>query len=242
MKIEKISDTQIRCILTKEDLDKRQLRLGELAYGTPKAKALFRDLMKQAYEEFGFAADDYPLMIEAIPLSEGSIVLIVTKAESPEELDTRFSNFAPSVQREAVTAEPSPFSSEAPFDRLVEILRSRTNTAALSPREELERRQHFMLTSRLYSFHSLSSAIEAAKHIGSGFTGQSSLYRDTTESVYYLLLTMDDIDEAASMQSFLAALTEYGHAEPIFPARHQYLQEHCTPVWKGNALSVLASL
>lgn len=241
MKIEKISDTQIRCILTREDLEKRQLRLGELAYGTPKARALFHDMMRQAYEEFGFAAENYPLMIEAIPLSEGSIVLIVTKAENPEELDTRFSNFAPSVQREAVSSEPSA-AVGAPFEQLLEVLHSRTDNTAPDPREEMERRRRFMLTSRLYSFASLSSVIEAARHIGKGFTGRSSLYRDHNGDIYYLLLTMDDMDEVSSMQSFLAALTEYGHAEPVFPVRHQYLQEHCTPVCLGNALSVLASL
>ncbi|MFW5645973.1 MAG: adaptor protein MecA, partial [Acetivibrio ethanolgignens] len=43
MKIEKISDNQIRCTLSKKDLLERELRISELAYGTEKAKALFRD-------------------------------------------------------------------------------------------------------------------------------------------------------------------------------------------------------
>lgn len=42
-----------------------------------------------------FHAEDLPLMIEAIPIPGGSIVLIITKVEDPEELDTRFSNFSP---------------------------------------------------------------------------------------------------------------------------------------------------
>ena len=37
-------------------------------------------------------------MIEAIPLNSDCIVLIITKVEDPEELDTRFSKFAPSVR------------------------------------------------------------------------------------------------------------------------------------------------
>ena len=95
MKIEKISNSQIRCILTGEDLASRQLRLSELAYGSEKARALFRDMMEQAAIQCGFDAENYPLMIEAIPLGADSIVLIVTKVDNPEELDTRFSNFAP---------------------------------------------------------------------------------------------------------------------------------------------------
>ena len=36
MKIEKINENQIRCTLTKEDLDSHQIRISELAYGTEK--------------------------------------------------------------------------------------------------------------------------------------------------------------------------------------------------------------
>ena len=85
MKIEKVNDNQIRCTLTKEDLADRQLKLSELAYGTEKAKVLFRDMMQQAAYEFGFEAEDIPLMIEAIPLSADTIILIITKVEYPEE-------------------------------------------------------------------------------------------------------------------------------------------------------------
>lgn len=96
MKIEKLSENQIRCTLNKSDLASRQLKISELAYGSEKAKELFRDMMQQASYEFGFEAEDIPLMIEAIPVSADCIVLIVTKVDDPEELDTRFSKFSPS--------------------------------------------------------------------------------------------------------------------------------------------------
>ena len=57
MRIEKINDNQIRCTLNKKDLSDRELRISELAYGTDKAKALFRDMVQQASYEFGFDAD-----------------------------------------------------------------------------------------------------------------------------------------------------------------------------------------
>ena len=105
MKIEKVNDHQIRCTLTREDLADRELKLSELAYGTEKAKDLFRDMMQQASFEFGFEAEDIPLMIEAIPLNSECIVLIITKVEDPEELDTRFSKFAPSVHEDNDTVD-----------------------------------------------------------------------------------------------------------------------------------------
>lgn len=96
MKIERLNENQIRCTLNKSDLASRQLKINELAYGSDKAKELFRDMMQQASYELGFEAEDTPLMIEAIPVSSECIVLTVTKVDNPEELDTRFSRFSPS--------------------------------------------------------------------------------------------------------------------------------------------------
>ncbi len=93
MKIERISDNQIRCTLNKHDLVERQLKISELAYGSEKARELFRDMMEQANIDFGFDADDIPLMIEAIPTSRDSIVLVITKVDNPDEFDERFSRF-----------------------------------------------------------------------------------------------------------------------------------------------------
>lgn len=94
MKLERLSENQIRCTLNKADLADRELLLNELAYGTDKAKELFRDMMEQAADELGFEVNDIPLMIEAIPVSPDCLILIITKVEDPEELDTRFSRFS----------------------------------------------------------------------------------------------------------------------------------------------------
>ena len=98
MKIEKVNDRTIRCTLTKSDLNERKLKLSELAYGTEKARGFFKDMIQQASYQFGFEAEDIPLMIEAIPLSGEAIVLVITKVEDPDELDTRFSRFAPDLK------------------------------------------------------------------------------------------------------------------------------------------------
>ena len=122
MKIEKVNEHQIRCTLTREDLLNRELKISELAYGTEKAKSLFRDMMQQAAYECGFEAEDIPLMIEAIPLNAECIVLIVTKVEDPEELDTRFSKFAPSVHDEDEFAEDTDELMESFADGADEVL------------------------------------------------------------------------------------------------------------------------
>ena len=56
MKIERINDNQIRCTLTSLDLSSRGINLTELAYGSEKARNLFREMSQQAAIEVGFEA------------------------------------------------------------------------------------------------------------------------------------------------------------------------------------------
>ena len=99
MKIEKINDSQIRCILTKSELEKRDLKLSEISYGSAKVKKLFQDMMLLADVQCGFKADDLPLAIEVTPFRDYAAIT-VTKVEDPEELDTRYSRFAPGVDNQ----------------------------------------------------------------------------------------------------------------------------------------------
>lgn len=94
MKIEKINENQIKCTLNKDDLTEHQLKLSELAYGTEKANALLREMMDLAETELDFHAKDLPLMIEAIPMSNDSITLIVTKVKDPDTWNHSFAELS----------------------------------------------------------------------------------------------------------------------------------------------------
>ena len=54
MKIEKIDENQIRCILTSDDLESRHLSIQDLAYGSDKARSLFMEMVQAAATETDF--------------------------------------------------------------------------------------------------------------------------------------------------------------------------------------------
>ena len=58
MKFEKINDKQIRCTLDNSDLGERGINLSELAYGSEKAKTLFREMLQKASVELGFETEN----------------------------------------------------------------------------------------------------------------------------------------------------------------------------------------
>ena len=158
MKIEKINDNQIRCTLTHADLAARNLKISELAYGTEKAKSLFRDMMQQASFDFGFETDDLPLMIEAIPSSSDSITLIITKVEDPEELDTRFSKFTPAGDSDTPNSNVLEKLQGADefFDLLNKVKEVASEAKDPEPKETVP-----TFPVRLFSFDTLDSVIEA---------------------------------------------------------------------------------
>ena len=51
MKIERINENQIRCTLSSFDLSSRDLNIRELAYGSEKARNLFREMVQKASSE-----------------------------------------------------------------------------------------------------------------------------------------------------------------------------------------------
>ena len=181
MKIEKINDRQIRCTLTREDLASRELKLSELAYGSDKAKALFQDMMQLAARDFGFEADNIPLMIEAIPVSMDTIVLIITKVEDPDELDTRFAKFTPedsepdddfslSSLRDKIEGADDVLGlirkiTEAKKQAAAKAAAKKTSEAAASdseqedPQNASETEEELRNLTRFYLFHSLDDAI-----------------------------------------------------------------------------------
>ena len=83
MKIERINDSQMKFMLTKTDLDKRSLDVSDLAYGSVKTQELFQDIIDTACKEFAFNMEDTPLMIDAVPTSKTSIMIILTKVSNP---------------------------------------------------------------------------------------------------------------------------------------------------------------
>lgn len=109
MKIEKLNENQIRCTLDKEDLEQRQLVLSELARGSEKAKELLQDLILQASSEVDFEVENIPLMIEAIPIANDCLVLVVTRVDDPEILDARLSYLSSLLGLMKDDAYESPF-------------------------------------------------------------------------------------------------------------------------------------
>jgi adapter protein MecA 1/2 len=248
MKIEKISDNQIRCTLNKSDLIDRELRISELAYGTEKAKALFRDMIQQAFYEFGFEVDDIPLMIEAIPVSTECLVLVITKVEDPDELDTRFSKFSSfNVHENPEKDEPD---EDAYADEIINTFdddlseEAEDNPKDLMDAPEITEpekagNQSSANLVKIYSFRSLNEVTELAYILLGTYNGANTLYKNPVTSIYYLVINKSD-HTPEEFNKICNIISEYGKVERSTYASSTYYDEHFDIIVKNNALQILS--
>ncbi len=266
MKIERLSENQIRCTLYKADLADKELLLTELAYGTDKAKELFRELMQQASTELGFEVDNIPLMIEAIPVSPDCLILIITKVEDPDELDTRFSRFTKQI--EAAYGESEDDEDEDEMDVLYEgedgevqsmekagahaaegLLEALGNLAdGLSKRmgsipkpKKEEAAAVPQDVFRIYAFKSLDQVIISANLISEIYDSTNSLYKNPKDSCFYLYMTKDNNSDIEFVRS-CNLISEYGNKVRASYATPGHMKEHFKLIIEGNALQTLSDL
>ena len=257
MKIEKVNENQIRCTLTREDLADRQLKLSEIAYGTEKAKSLFRDMMQQANYEFGFEAEDIPLMIEAVPLSSDTILLIITKVEYPEELDTRFSKFSEPDESEYPDYDDGKETAgSAGADDILDLFKqiqedskekepvdkkpaSSKPSALAAPIEPVV--TPVVDITRLFLFDSLEQFSELARVIGGFYDEYNVLYKDPAKNAFYLVLRKGHHSPEV-FNKVCNILSEYAVSSKYSKASQAYFEEHFNLLIKGNALQIMSTL
>lgn len=263
MKIEKVNDHQIRCTLTKADLADRHMKLSELAYGSDKAKSLFRDMMQQASYEFGFEAEDIPLMIEAIPLSGDCIVLIITKVEDPDELDTRFSKFAPSLEEDSDDNDndsdesPAVPSLSVTADDVIDLFKKLHSDLAetaerFASQSKTEKKQENTAGEkvevsvaedmiRMYRFDTLDDAIRLAHVLKGYYNGENDLYKSTIPEGYYLVLHKSE-HTAEQFNKVCNILAEYSLVVRYTKGSNAFLSEHASIMLKADALQKLSQI
>ena len=245
MKIEKINDNQIRCTLTREDLESHQIRISELAYGTEKAKKLFRDMMQQAQIQFGFEADNIPLMIEAIPVSTESIILIITKVEDPEELDTRFSKFSPAIDDDDFSGDFADIEAAFGDTKADEIIEEFNRLCEQQAQLDDEPTDPAYITEpdffRVYAFLSIDEVCRASRALQSAYDADNSLYKDPQHNRYYLVLHKGD-HSPQTFNKVCNILSEYAESIHCNAGTESHYKEHFTLILAKHALQALKQL
>lgn len=239
MKIEKLNENQIRCTLTKEDLADRNIKISELAYGTGKTRELFQDMMQQANDDFGFEVNDIPLMVEAIPVSPESIILVITKVDDPKETEKHLSQFFSKELKDKFKDGLLSHLDGMEIDlddieQIGEQIQSEHSSTEKSSEDD-------SLLYSIYSFNTLTEIISVAGMVSSSFKGDSSVYKSPSDGRYYLSLCMESSEEK-TLNRICSVLTENGQRETPTYAKELFYMEHFEEIIADKAIEKLSQI
>lgn len=243
MKIERIDENSIALIINNEELKNRNLKLSDLSYGSEKAKDLLVEMMNLAKDQVGFNPDA-PLAVEAVPLKDGDIKLIVTKVYNPDELDARYSRFTP------MRNDKVPFSImqmlENTIDKFEEALKQ-NNTKGINEVNNVEKLEIRKETDQIaiFEFDEIDKASDACRNINS-FDYVSVFYKDEKSKKFYLVLSISGNVPKTIVEDFnkvCNALAEYGiRIRGKVGMNQAYYEEHYKIIIKEDAVRKLSRL
>ena len=220
MKIERISDNQIKFVLTEDDLLKWNLKLNELSYGSEKTQELFREIMDRATNECDFHAnEDTPLIIEAVPISGESIMIMVTKLSNQEDLESRL-GYPPILDNFTRGARSKPAADKGLHDFGTPMEDSKKHTAS----------------DVVFEFPSLEAVVKGVTRISGSFFGRNMLSK--YKNKYYLVFENEKYRLGHNQELILL---EYGTRHSQSEMSKMFLMEHGEVIIPRNAVSIISS-
>ncbi len=212
MKVERISENQLKLTLTKEDLKEREITLEDLLSPSEKTQTLFRDLMEQVLDEYDFITENAPLMVEAIPSGMDGLMLIITKVNNKDK---------------------TPQKSAELFSQAQDL--HRWKKKPLDTMEQTDAEHTDLL---IYSFPCLDDVIHVSVRLENTFKGESAVYKN--DNRYFLILQQDAYHTEESAEDLELILQEYGHKHVSTPLAKYYLLEHGQTILAEKAVKALA--
>ena len=212
MKIERISENQLKLTLTKDDLKERDIKLEDLITPSEKTQKLFRDIMEQALDEEDFVSENTPLMVEAVPMGTEGIMIIVTKVNNKDKKGNTAADLLQQAQE--------------------------TRRWKKKPLDTLEHAEEKNSDILIYSFPELDDVIRVSLRLDGGFKGESSVYKN--DGKYFLVLQGDTYTAEESSDELELVLKEYGQKHVSTPLAKYYLLEHGETIIADKAVKALA--
>lgn len=175
-------------------------------------------------------------MIEAVPLTADSILLIVTKVEYPEELDTRFSHFSEDMDPDDLDMDSyddaMPHPPTAADDILSLFSKAKEAAARIGKSADASLPDASQISvpvdiTKLFVFSSLDDMIRLSHVLGDFYHGRNSLYKSPSDDVFYLIISKSD-HTPEDFNKTCNILTEYGSQADFSVGQDAYFKEHYT--------------
>lgn len=209
MRIERISNKQMKFVFMNHDLEERDIKINELSYASDKTQQLFREIMTLVQDEQEFVeGDEAPLMFEAMRVGVDSVVVVVTKMDNAVANDMKF-NLIPAARQDGRFKKTPPIKQPEQTDE---------NSYSI------------------FSFENIDILAAATARLPLNFAGVSQVHKMNNR--YFLLLT-NETEDTSTTSELEAILYEYGQKHVSNELSHQYLLERGEEIIAENAVDKL---
>lgn len=258
MVFEKLNDNQIKCVLDKEDLFSRKINIKDLFYGSPETEQLFKEVVSKAQVNFDFNTQKFPISIDAIPLPNDTLVIIITIVEDPEEIDSRFSRFTPDPNAASDKLFSSKADTSAGHEDIFSFFSNIANQISNSPKDSPEDSNLFDSVKNdfssfdstitkdpdgtmliIFKFENIDKIIELSNMLIKIYNDNNSLYKLGTS--YYLFVYNTEHNEETFFK-ICDLISEYGNPVINSPTTSEHILEHAELIIADTAIQELSQI
>lgn len=267
MKFTRISDREIKCVLSEDELVSYGIDLDDILEKTDRIKPFFKDIMDMAAARLGIDKSEgiHIASAQISVLKDNSISIVFHSAEIGEGLDkvpgaqSRIERIKSRITK-ALEAEedPSHISAELRreiLDMLEEQLMAEGNYSpeAMSQirelREEVDNEELSGVSkhsgngtdSFVIRFDNMDDVINYCSRYNLGYEVTSTLFKGRNDEKYYLFV-MRGVLNSGYFQLLKLMAYEYGEPEPDSMSRHTYIVDNSDSLILGNAFTVLSGV
>ena len=248
MRITKIDDQTMECVLASEDMANRGISLEELSYTSPVMRSLVHDLAIILAKKYSFGTKESPaVVVDAIPLSDGSLDLVFSTDAYTDDLDPRYSNFSDRTEVESAdTSDNNSVSGDEIPSTIGDILKSIFEAVASNGQADKYLLRHDSTDEgdswpeAIYEFDSLDDVTRAISMLDSHLDISVGIYRSRSGiylvPVHYYNLSDDTIIKISDV------FCEFSYPKEISIGTDLYIEEHCEKLASVMTLIVLKLL
>ncbi|MBE6006211.1 MAG: adaptor protein MecA [Sarcina sp.] len=259
MKIRRINENTISCIISPEDMSARGIRLDDFFERKKEAVDFIRSTVAQAAisENFDLQGEFTTMRVSVLP--DHSLSLLITREDTKEGAAREVRRIAKSIF-ESLTSKASEKDGEggqekSASDRLIEALFPGADSSSSAEKEgasadrdkaagekvkaegEDGEKAPYPADAFMFSFYTVRDAMDCCRLFANAGPVDSSLYYLREDDIYFLIIKRNG-RTPGGLEKWALSANEFGELVTSYDQYISYVTEHGICIAKGNAIEM----
>lgn len=218
MKIYKLKNGQIKCVLYNDELNKHNININDFHHGSLITQTVFGEIYSAIKQIFPFNEDKKDIKFNIVPLSDKGIEIYISILEPNSEQKHPYEFL--------LTGIPDSSGYEVEAEYTINI--SNTNLDNIYKKNNYTNKVAFI-------FDRISYITRLATSFKKAFIPRNSLYYYQKDDCYILYITKT-IESDELFEELITQISEFGIIQPAHKASEEFFEESFQPIIRYTAL------